>query len=107
MSAEKSSAFYVFFGVNSGFIRYEQRKPYVFPWGINGKMWENYVDNVDNLVYNSILAEKRGEELWMQISWIMWITWISCESNIVFVQFDRFTIILLLCRLCNKEINFL
>ena len=23
-------------------------------------MWGNYVDNVDNLVYNSILAEKRG-----------------------------------------------
>ena len=52
------------------------------------------MDNVDNLVYNSILAEKRGEEMWMQISWIMWITWISCESNIVFVQPDKFTIIL-------------
>ena len=50
VDVEKSSVFPVFFGVNSGFIRYEQRKPYVFPWGINGKMWENFVDNVDNFV---------------------------------------------------------
>ena len=70
-------------------------------------MWGNYVDNVDNLVYNSILAEKRGGEMWMQISWIMWITWISCESNIVFVQPDKFTIISQLCHLCIEEINFL
>ena len=48
-----------------------------------------------------------GEEMWMQISWIMWITWISCESNIVFVQPDKFTIILQLCHLCIEEINFL
>ena len=68
---------------------------------------ENYVDNVDNLVYNSFLAEKQGEEMWMQISWIMWITWISCESNIVFVQPDKFTIISKLCHLCIEEINFL
>ena len=88
-------------------MRYEQRKTYFFPSEKNRKMWENFVDNVDNLVYNSILAEKRGEEMWMQISWIMWITWISCESNIVFVQPDKFTIISQLCHLCIEEINFL
>ena len=107
MSAEKSSAFSVFFGVKRGFIRYEQRKPRSFRKWKNWKMWEIYVDNVDNLVYNSFLAEKRGEEMWMQISWIMWITWISCESNIVFVQPDKFTIISQLCHLCIEEINFL
>ena len=96
---EKSSVFPVFFGVNIGFMRYEQRKPRSFPREINGKMWENFVDNVDNLVHNSFLAENQGKWMWMYFSWILWITWISCESNIVFVQPDRFTIILLLCRL--------
>ena len=28
-------------------------------------MWENFVDNVDNLVHNSFLAENQGKWMWM------------------------------------------
>ena len=62
---EKSRVFPVFFGVNKGFMRYEQRNTHVFPGGKNGKMWENFVDNVDNLVHNSFLAENQGNGMWM------------------------------------------
>lgn len=61
------------------------------------------MDNVDNLVYKSILSEKRY--LWIKkrypqvLMWTMWIRWISQKSNIVFVQFDRLTIIFVLCHL--------
>ena len=75
-------------------MRYEQRKTYFFPSEKNRKMWENFVDNVDNLVHNSFLAENQGNEMWMHFSWILWIKWISCESNMFFVQPDKFTIIL-------------
>lgn len=74
---------------------------------INQPMWESFVDDVDNLVHNSFLAENKDRSVWTCFSWILWIKWISWEPNIVFVQPDKFTIILLLCRLCNKEINFL
>ena len=75
-------------------MRYEQRKTYFFPSEKNRKMWENFVDNVDNLVHNSFLAENQGDGMWMHFSWILWIKWISCESNMFFVQPDKFTIIL-------------
>jgi len=91
---EKSRGFPLFFGLNSGFMRYEQRKHGFFPSGKNRKMWENFVDNVDNLVHNSFLAENQGDGMWMHFSWILWIKWISCESNMFFVQPDKFTIIL-------------
>ena len=74
---------------------------------INHPMWEGFVDNVDNLVHNSFLAENQGGRVWMYFSWILWIKWISWEPNIVFVQPDKFTIILHLCRLFVKEVNFL
>ena len=71
-------------------MRYEQRKHGFFPSGKNRKMWENFVDNVDNLVHNSFLAENQGDGMWMHFSWILWIKWISCESNMFFVQPDEF-----------------
>ena len=40
-------------------------------------MWENFVDNVDNLVHNSFLAENQGDGMWMHFSWILWIKWIN------------------------------
>ena len=74
-------------------MRYEQRKTLCL-WGcVNVKMWENSVDNVDNLVYNLFLAENQEFCLWMYFSWILWIKWIICGSNIFFVQCDRSSII--------------
>ena len=29
------------------------------------KMWENFVDNVDNLVHNSFWLENQGKWMWM------------------------------------------
>ena len=74
---------------------------------INQPMWESFVDNVDNLVHNSFLAENQGGSVWTCFSWILWIKWISWEPNIVFVQPDKFTIIHYLCLLLTEEINFL
>ena len=40
------------------------------------------------------LRKNEENKMWMLFSWILWIKWISCESNMFFVQPDKFTIIL-------------